>query len=307
MSLWRPYFVRRWRFGHEGGEESLVVGGVCVNDLLRRRWVMAYAGSAEAQKTGCADDVMKEVVAEATSDVVEPVPEAGTREWEGFGVAPDWSQGPEITKGFAWRQLLTPAGGGVLPSLAEAAREAGTEVFFEVGVAAVTAGSIALEFRTFTGQPGRDRAGTVFALERGNLRDPALVFDYSEEENYVYGAGPGQEADRQVEQEYDAARYGVSKWNRCEGVADARNEEGDGVREVARARMSQGRGRVSFAATLVDTRGTRFGIHWDLGDRVRAVYREMEFEAMVRGAAIELDGEGRDTISGRFDYEGAAP
>jgi len=51
MSLWRPYFLRKWRFDTTAdGEEIITLTGVDCNDLLRRRIVAAYAGVAQADK-----------------------------------------------------------------------------------------------------------------------------------------------------------------------------------------------------------------------------------------------------------------
>lgn len=308
LRLWRVYFLRWWRYVLDGnGRELLTLGGFCVNDLLRRRIVAAYAGSGEAEKSDYADDMMKGVVREALLDSADPAPAAGTRVWSGLTVADDLSLGPAVSKGFAWKQLLTAAGGGVLAGIARAALEAGTEVFFEVQVGSVSTSEIGFVFRTMTGQPGADRTGeTVFAVERGNLREPELLTDYREEVNFVYGAGQGLETDRTVAQVYDAARYGASIWNRCEGMADARDQElADGVTQAARELLQAGRGRVVFSGTPVDTAGTRFGVDWEFGDRVRAQYRGREFDAIVRGVVIALDGDGQETISARLDYEGA--
>lgn len=148
LSLWRTYFIRRWRWQTRGGDEILIVSGPDVNDLLRRRIVAHYAGSAESTKTDFADDMMKEVVTEAIADGANPAPSAGTRVWTNLSIAADTSSGPTLTKSFPWRTLLSPSGGGVLNSIAKAAKEAGIEVFFSIEPNVVGSGSINFEFRT---------------------------------------------------------------------------------------------------------------------------------------------------------------
>jgi len=304
LSLWRVYFVRWWRYETIGARQTLVIGGPDVNDLLRRRNVIAYAGSEEAGKTDFADDMAKEIVTESIADGVEPVPDAGTRVWADLSIAPDLGNGPTITKAFAFKKLLTEAGWGVLAEIKKASREAGTEIFFDIVPSVVTGSSINFEFRTYTGQPGSDVSNrVVFDQQRGNLQAPFLEYDFTRELNYVYGAGQGEGAARNVQQEYDAARYGSSQWARIEAVADARNQTSDnGVREAARALLEQGRPERRFGDSPVDTLGTRFGVDWNFGDRVRARYRGQEFDTIIRAVSIGLDDRGRETIGARLDF-----
>jgi len=298
LSLWRPFFIRKWRYEGSGG---VVIGGPDVNDLLRRRIVAAYSGSSQASKVGYADDMMKGMVSEAVADGVAPTPDAGTRVWDNFSVQADLGLGPTLTMSFAWRRLDRR-----LPKISRAARKAGTEVFFDIVASDVSGGSISLEFRTYTGQPGRDRTGLgmVFDQERGNLEDPFLVYDYTEEINYVYAGGQGQQSEREVQQVYDEARYNVSAWGRCEGFAEARSQgAANGVREMGRAMLEGYRPRRRFGGWPVDTAGTRFGKDWDHGDKIRARYRGEEFDAIVRVTSVGVDEGGKETTPARMEYE----
>jgi hypothetical protein len=137
------------------------------------------------------------------------------------------------------------------------------------------------------------------------MREPSLEYDYSKEENYIYAAGQGEGTARNVQQVSDSDRYLLSIWNRCEGFADARNQTADnGVREAGRAALETGRPRIRFAATPVDTAGTRFGIDWDFGYKVRSRYKNVEFDTIIRAVTISLDGNRRETIQARLDFEG---
>jgi hypothetical protein len=304
LGLWQVYFFRRWDFITRGSDESIIVHGKDPNDLLRRRIVAAYSGSAQAGKTDFADDMMKEVVTESIADGVSPTPTAGTRVWDDLSIQADFGNGPTITKSFPFDPLLTSSGQGVLGTLAKAAREAGTEVFFDIVPNVVTGSSISFLFRTDTGQPGQDVTSTVvFDKDKGNMENPSLRIDHSDEENYIYGAGQGEGAARNIQQVYDAARYNESQWNRCEGFADARNQTSDnGVREAARAELERGRPKIHFTATPIDTKGTRFGRDWDFGYKVRARYRNQEFDTIIRAVTIAVDKKG-EKIRARLEYE----
>jgi len=305
MALWNVYFLRKWIFETQGSREMVTLEGPDINDLLRRRIVAAYAGSAQASKTDFADDMMKEVVTQSIANGVAPTPDAGTRVWANLSIQADASAGPTITKSFPFDKLLSGSGSGVLSVLAQGAREAGTEVFFYVVPNVVTGSSITFQFRTTINQPGQDvTSRVVFNQPQGNIRDPRLEYDYSEEENYIYAAGQGENADRNVKQIYDTDRYNASIWNRCEGFADARNQSADdGVREAGRVQLNEGKPRIRFTATPVDTVGTRFGIDWDFGDKVRSRYKNVEFDTIIRAVTISVENK-REAIQARLDFEG---
>ena len=304
LGLWQVYFIRKWTFSTSGSKEVIQIEGPDIKDLLRRRIVAAYAGTAQASKTDYADDMMKEVVTQSIADGVAPVPTAGTRVWSNLSVAGDVSLGPSITKAFPFDKLLTGSGQGVIAVLAKAAREAGTEIFFDIVPNVVSSNSITFQFQTKIDQPGQDVSDrVVFSLDRGNLRDPSLIFDYSEEENYIYSAGQGEATDRNIQQVYDSARYGASIWNRCEGFADARNQTSDdGVREAGRATLEEGKPKISFSATLIDTEGTRFGRNWNYGDRVTTQYKNIQFSSIIRAVTISVSKDG-EKIQAKAEYE----
>lgn len=305
LSLWRPYFIRKWRYETVGSEEHIQLMGPCVNELMRRRHVAAFTASAQALKTDYADDMMKEIVTESLADGVAPVPWAGTRVWSNLTVAPQFSLGPTLTKAFAFGRLLDRSGAGVLPGIAQAAREAGTEIFFDIVPHIVTSTGISFQFRTYIGQPGSDVSSRViFDQESGSLANPFLEYDYANEVNYVYAGGQDVEAARNVQQVYDSSRYGISQWARCEGFADARAQStDDGVREAGRARLEEGRPRRRLGGVPIDTKACKFGRDWRWGDKVTARYRGQEFSTIIRVIAIGLDQRGRETIQARLDWE----
>lgn len=304
MGLWQVYFLRKWTFATQGSQETILLEGPDIKDLLRRRIVAAYSGTAQASKTDFADDMMKEVVTQSLADGVAPVPTAGTRVWSNLSVAADNGLGPSITKSFPFDYLLTSSGNGVMSVLAKAAREAGTEVWYDIVPNVVSSNSITFQFQTKIGQPGQDVSNrVVFSQDRGNLRDPSLTYDYSEEENYIYAGGQGEGADRNIQQVYDSTRYGASIWARCEGFADARNQgANNSVREAGRAKLEEGRPKINFTATLLDTEGTRFGRDWDYGYKVKTKYKNVEFTSIIRAVSISVDANG-EKIEAKAEYQ----
>ena len=305
LSLWRPYFLRKWRYETFDGIDSIIISGPCVNDLLRRRCVIAYAGSEESDKSDYADDMMKEIVTESMSDSVDPTPDAGSRAWSLLSVAGDLGDGPSIEKGMAFKgPLLSPSGGGILPSIARASRVAGTDLFFDIVASSISASSIALEFRTYTGQRGQDISSLlIFDEARGNMGNAFYEYDASEEITYVYGAGQCEGAARNVQQVYDADRYNASAWNRCEAVADARNEASDNaVREKARDLLRDGEPVERAGGVLKDTKETKYGIHWNFGDKIKARYKGHEFLSVINSMVLSVNTAGEQIVA-RWDYD----
>lgn len=308
LSLWRVFFIRRWRLSDEGSREVIEVSGPDSMDLLRRRVVAAYSGDVDLAALGDnveADTMMVDLVDASQSDSFAPTPDAGTRIQSDFTIASSPALGPVVSETFELgASLLTESGNGILPQIANSARIAGTEVFYDV-VPVITGAGIAFEFRTYINQPGQDVSASVtFAKEFGNLKNASLEIDYSREENYIYAGGQGEKSAREVAQRYDAAAYGASKWNRCEGFANATNKStADGVASAGDARLAEMRYKTRFTGEPMDTKGTRFGIHWRDGDKVTARYRNYQGVHLIRAVTLSVDSKGKEQIGTRLTYE----
>jgi len=296
LALWRPYFVRGWRYEMQGNVERLTINGADGNDLLRRR-VVAYATDTSQGKKAAkeADDLAKEIVDENMVSA-----STSARNWSSLSVQADLTLGPQLNRTVSWRNVAK-----ALADIAKAAKAAGTEVFYDVAARA-SQSSISFVFVTKTGQPGQDLTGrgALFSKARRNLEEPYYDVDYGDEVNYVYGLGQGEGSDRNTQEVSDSDRINASAWNRCEGVADARSEKTDnGVREEARRALTEGEPVIRAGGRILDTEGVRFGRDWNWGDKVRFAYRG-EFDAIIRTVTLSLGGDGRETIQGRLDYEG---
>lgn len=308
MQLWRPYFVLNWGWTQgEDGEETFSFGGYDVNHLLTRRVVAAYAESTQAKMSDYADDMMKAVVTDSLEDDAAPTPTAGqTRAWADLTVQADVSKGPSIDLAFAWRQVLTPAGGGVLSQIANAARENGTEVLFWIVQKAVSTAGVTYQFNTAVNQWRDLTTGNnlvVFDADAGTLVDWALTYDYSEEVNAVYALGQGDETNRNVQQVADAARYQRSYWGRCEGVAEARMMETDAaVQDAGYDALCEGRPRIKLSGTPVSRQGQEFGRHYRAGDRVVARAKGKQFGALVWSEVVSMDEDGKVSETSRLEY-----
>lgn len=302
LSLFRVYLVRWWNFRRIDADMICEVRGPCLNDLLRRRYVINYTRTANAHMTDQADDMCKAVVDDhLVSDTSAPVTAAGSRVVAGLSVQGDLAAGPSLTESLAWRNVLD-----TLTDIAQASRAAGTEIFWDIVASDVSGDSISVEFRTKTGQPGQDQTSrVVFDEARGNLERASYTYDAATEVNYVYGGGQGQGTGRNIEQQYDATRYNASRWNRCEGFAYAAySQAANAARDAARQKLAEGEPKVLFTGKAIDTEGTRFGKHWNWGDKVTARFLGQDYESIIRKVQLTLDADRHETIDARLEYVG---
>jgi hypothetical protein len=222
---------------------------------------------------------------------------AAGRTWtaNGLTVAADLGLGPSLTKSFSRRNVLA-----VCQDIALASYDLGTALFFDV----VSPTASALQFRTYTTQRGVDRTAsrTPFSLLRGTLASAAVSRDWSQEQNYIYAAGQGVEADREVVEVSDTAAIAASPWGRCEGLADGRNYTStNSLTAFGRTALQERKAKRKFSAVLTDAPGSRFQLDWDFGDLVMAEYDEELFACHIAAvrATVTPDAE---TIEARLDY-----
>jgi len=299
LALWRTYFLRRWRLARVGSELLIDLAGLDANDLLRRRIVANYAQTTGSEKRNYADGMMKAVVNDQMiADNSDPASAYGSRTVPGLSYQLDVGAGPLLSKAFAWQQVDQ-----VVADLQRASWGAGTEVFWDVAEDTVTPTSISFQFRTRIDQPGADRTETaIFDEARGNLEAAELTYDWTEETNYIYCPGQGEDRFRYVAQAYDTARIAVSRYGRCEGIAyGSYSSSPEEAEAAAYEALMAGRPQRIFRGQASDTAGTVFGRDWNWGDRVTARFLGNEFEAIIRQVILSIDGSGKETIDARIE------
>ena len=288
--------VRRERLA--SGERVLRITAPSATDLLRRRIVAYAAGSAEADQTDYADDMMKEIVAHNLGGNSTD----SDRDWSTLlDIEPQLGLGPSVSKAFSRRNVLA-----VLQELADDAAQAGTPVHFDI----VSPAMSGLEFRTYVNQRGVNRSLSggnplVLSEEAGTLVRPSLEEDYTEEATYVYAGGQGEGAERDVQEASDSIRIGASPFGRIEVWRDARNvATSTAVLAEATAILRASRPRRVFTAKIADTPGVRYGVHWHWGDRLAAAYGGESLECTV-GAIRVTVADGKETITAALREEEA--
>jgi hypothetical protein len=298
MSIVLAGFVRGLAMA--GTPPIVTVTGYDGNYLLGSRVVAYAAGTAQAEMTDNADDIIKELVRDNLgSDATDTDRDLS----DYITVAGNVGAGVSITRAFSRRNVLT-----VCQELADASREGGTEIYFEM-VPVISSGNLRWRMETYSGQIGRDRrqsSGTpvMIGVEYGNLDNPQYSEDYGNEKTVVYAAGQGEEASRTVVDVEDTSRSKRSVYNRREAVEDARNEtDTNGLTAKGNAALEAGRPVIRFGGDLRDNDNYRFGRDWNYGDRVTCTYDGQQYDGMIRSMTISVDGSGTETISARVEVE----
>lgn len=273
-----------------GGFIRRVVAGPDANDLLNRRIVAYAAASSQASKTAVADNFILQVAREngGTDTTVSARAYSTTY----YSVQSNPSLGPAIVKAYAYRNLLD-----VMRDLADAARTAGTAVYF--GIVPVT--ETQFQMRVQLTQWGRDRTADsgyplTFSLENDNLANPELVEDATEEVTIAYGLGDGEESQRDVQTSEDTARSGASVFGRREAAINAVGNATAGVLDAADGRVVKGRPVSYFTADLLSVPGCVYGVDWNFGDMVTVSFDGRQFDALIRAVTISVSANGNETI-----------
>jgi hypothetical protein len=264
--------------------------------LLAGREVRYAAGSAQAQKTAAADDMIKAIARENLGSSATDA--ARQLSATVFGVAADVGAAPSLTKAFSRKNALQ-----VCQEIAAASAAAGAPIFFDI----VWTGAI-YELRTYAGQRGRDRgAGSTSPLiiEDSWLRNVRIRRDYRVERTSVEAAGQGDGAARDTQIAEDASGIARSLWARTEATVSATGvTKGDtaGVLAEARRGLYEQRARLTFSATMIDTPQTRYGRDWGWGDRLTLSVRGVTYPVRVDAREVRISG-GRREVSAALRVE----
>lgn len=200
---------------------------------------------------------------------------------EGITVAADGGFGNVISKGCAYENLLE--------ALQEIAAIGGGD--FDL----VKTGAATWQFRWYTGQRGTDRTDSVlFALERGNMAAPEYTHDRVDERTVCIVAGQGEESDRAVE-----VRTGpdYAADNDIETFVEASDlTTTAGLQSRGDTELEESRARQQFEFGVLQTPGCFYGVHYTLGDLVKARYGPVSLTQKIVGISVSVDKKGVEGI-----------
>lgn len=257
-------------------------------DLLNRRIILGYAGTAYSDKAGAAETVMKDFVDD------QMVGGAIARAMANFTIQADGGQGNAVTAKRAWRNLLE-----VVQSLVD---EVGGGDFDVIGTAPAN-----FQFRFYFGQRGQDRRlgntvgnpPVVFSLANGTLAEASVTLNRMGEINAAYVGGQKRGSGRDLELRTNAAAILDSPFNRMEAFRDASDEPtAAGLQDRGDDVLQQNQAIEEFNFDLAQSPGLVYGrdycVNGDVGDLVTIDFEGLLIDKKI--VSVDVRVERREEI-----------
>lgn len=259
------------------------------NDENSGRIVAYAAGTSQADKSGNADDLLKEIVRENLGTSAIPARDLSAY----LSVEADAGAAPSIRKAFSRRTLI-----GVMREICQASATNGTYLAFDFVASKLTEG-FGFEFKTFVGARGNDRRWAVanspiiLNEQAGTLSGVEVFRDYSAEVTYAYAGGDGEGLSRIVQEASDSTRLNLTPFNRREQFIDARGtSDPTAILNEAEAALRANRPRLTFNAKAIDTESLRFGIEYNFGDYITAISEGERFDCRIDAYSLTVNEAG---------------
>jgi len=278
-----------------GTYDGLVIGGVSAEHLFKRRVYNPdddpKVAGGFSTKSGPAVTVMREVV---TEQMISPAanPE---RAFPGIRLA---DIGQDTSPDYPFRREIGQQ--NVLDVLSDVAKA--TKLDFWLAFDGIDTAGGYPKFVFHAGRRGTDRskhshpAGPYVYLtpSSGNLVEPQLTLDSTEEANAVYVLGKGANGNRLVYRQERSAAVVESPFNRVERAVES--SEADTLDELlaaASTALAEGEPQVTFSfVPLVTASGAIYQLDWRLGDVVTVGAYGYEMDARVTAVTVTLTGAG---------------
>lgn len=290
LAVEETYFVRSLHHYREGNEERLVVGGLSLTHLLMRRIINPADDPAATDgysvKTGAADTVMRDYIREQAGDLT-----SAARQFPAFTVEAVEGTGDTVSFSYRYDNLYN--------ALSEIAYQSGIDFY----LTRVTDNAISV----FIERTGVDRTETTnepFGLQwvglsplRGNLTEPSLMQDRTDEKNCVYCLGQGQGEERLVVEDFTDEVF-LTPYNRIEYVKDARNVDKldtVGLQTAADASLNENKANREF--TFIPTgydAGSIYRKDWDIADKITAIWEAEHQDLRIMGVEVNVDRGNED-------------
>ena len=278
-----------------GAYDGLVIGGVSAEHLFKRRVYNPdddpNVAGGFSTKSGPAVTVMREVV---TEQMIAPAVN-NERAFPGLSLA---SIGEDTSPKYPFRREIGQQ--NVLDVLSDVAKA--TRLDFWLAFDGVDTVGGYPRFVFHAGRRGTDRskhshpAGPYVYLtpSSGNLVEPQLTLDSTEEANAVYVLGKGANGNRLVYRAERSSAVVESPFNRVERAVES--SEADTLDELlaaAETALAEGAPQVTFSfVPLVTASGAIYQLDWRLGDVVTVGAYGYEMDARVTAVTVTLTGAG---------------
>jgi len=200
----------------------------------------------------------------------------------GIGVQADGATGNTLDFNCAWRNLLA--------SLQEVAQVGGGD--FDL----IKTGAQTWEFRWYNGQRGADKSATItFALQYGNMANPQLVRNSSDEKTIAIVGGQGEESSRTVVvrtgANYEATHNATETFVQASSYTTT-----DGLNAAGDRELDTLKRRDVLTFDVLQIPSTRYGLHYGLGDLVTGYYQGITATKIIQRVTVSLDASGAESI-----------
>lgn len=303
-------WTREWEGMHRtsnrqifaGDNESFVSWSYKYIELLRRRYIMYVAGSAQANKSGVGETVMKEYANENAGPAAL-LSLGRLQTLESDGVTLGLSIEADSGGGSSWE------GGRAYKNLLAVLQEIGRSTGVDFDVVSLDDPQT-FEFRTYVGQRGADRttvgldenglnaAGNkpvIFSVGFGNMAVPILSEDRTNEVTNVSVLGQGVETEREVVHVGDDDAISASPWNRRETVLQANQESAtSGLTSAGEEKLAEAEKREDLSFNVLQLASSYYGVHYFLGDLITARYKDQEFNKRIDEVRITVSSNAQN-------------
>jgi hypothetical protein len=296
------------------GDSVLALYGASYLDLIRRRSIWYFAGTSYTDKSGLGETVIKAYVNQNAGPGATTPPRI-----DESGVTPGLSIQTSAGYGTSWsgqrsfRNLLD-----VISEIAAA-----TGVAFDV----IGTGSALFEFRVYNGQRGSDRTNNglntttgknaagntpvIFALERGNMKEPTYSESHTDEINAVLVMGQNQGTSRDAVSASDPVAIATSPWARREGTRNASQDTPSSLSSTATQVLEENMVQERFSFKALQLKSLAYGVppvgytditnfYW-FGDLVTAKYGTTQADKKLVQVGITVSSDsGSEEISITF-------
>lgn len=202
-------------------------------------------------------------------------------------VPPSTPAPPTVIQDIAWQQVLS-----VMQSIAQVSTEQRLPIIFDIVYRPGDFGGLGeLEYRLWIKQRGLTR-DIVFAPEIGNLNDPVLTKDWTEEVTWVHVGGPGTGIGRLVAGVVDPEASLSSPFYPIEGFVELSDESNNSqlaLENAGKAELAAKRGKITVAGNVAQTPYSTFGVHYGYGDVVTARYRDEQVTARITQYSVSVN------------------
>ena len=265
LELDTQWLIRKVTFKtDESGKSVIHILAYDLNDILFRRIIAYASGTSYVKKTGACDNVIFEILRENFGSLAVDT----ARDLSSYLVIPEnftTSLCPSITTAFAWQEVFP-----LIKEICDYSISSGVYLTFDV----VKLDRKRFGFYTYAICRGINRGtnsnkSLYFSLDRGNLSYASLSRDHSEERNFIYAGGQGEEDSRIIKTYANSSAISLSPYNRYEEFVDATSDPSpDYVQSQAQSNEMKSRAKIVVNSHIQQVQDCLYGLHYFFGDIV---------------------------------------